>query len=357
MEEREVRLSDEGTKGRRGKRTWQTSENRPQICLYLNRTKLETMNQINLHPLYRRHNIDSAMSAIVEFYKKNFLTLFIIAAIMAVINQFVASMINIAELQEEFQATGDITLILEKMRGLVVPILIISLVNLFFTAVLQHYIIFKPIDSSNTIFVSLVKSLRYYIPLLVIMILLGFFGAIALVLGIIALVIGAFFAGLYIMTLYLFIMPVMMVEGPDIGNTIGRTFRLAHKDFWTNIGWVAVFLIILIVISVIASAIILLPFTGGFLKSIFNPGDAPKFDYMTNPVYLILSGLLSALTLPLMPIFGCVLYFNARAGEEERKNTEIMQPDDRPRVEDLYAKPYADQSEDEIKKELPEKEN
>ena len=52
---------------------------------------------------------------------------------MSLIIQFVASMININELQEEFLTTGDITLILERIREFVVPIIIISLINLFFT--------------------------------------------------------------------------------------------------------------------------------------------------------------------------------------------------------------------------------
>ena len=106
------------------------------------------------------------------------------------------------------------------------------------------------------------------------MILLAFAGSFAIVLGIFVLVVGVFFSLLYVMTLYLIILPTMMVEGPDIGNTISRTFKLAHRGFWSNIGWVSVFLILLIVISVILSSIILLPFSGSFLRVLFNPENA-----------------------------------------------------------------------------------
>ena len=149
---------------------------------------------------------------------------------------------------------------------------------------------------------------------------------------------------LYIMTLYLFILPIMMVEGPNIANTISRTITLAHRNFWSNIGWVAVFLIILIVVSVIFSGIILLPFTGNFVKTIMNPEDASTLvDMTTNPLFIILSTVVSAITLPLMPIFSCILYFNGKAGEEQGKTDSLLnRENEKVRVEDLYAKPYTD---------------
>jgi hypothetical protein len=255
---------------------------------------------------------------------------------MSLISQYASSMINIAEFQNELQNTTDFTVIIDKMRDLMVPILIISLINLFFTAVMQHYVIYKPIDSGNSILISVLQAIKYYIPFIIIMVLLSFFGSIAMILGIFAFVVGAFFAALYIMTIYLFILPVMMVEGPNIGNTISRTFRLAHRDFWSNIGWVAVFLIILVVISVIFSALAMLPFSGSMLKSIFSGEQKP--DFTNNIPFLILTGLFRALTMPLLPLLGCVLYFNGRAGEDEAARI-IEKPEERIRVEDLYAKP------------------
>lgn len=298
------------------------------------------MDQFSSHPLYRRHNIDSAMSSIWEFYKSKFLSLFIISLVMSLVIQYASTMVNVKELQ----TITDPLLLLEKLKGFLVPVLIISLINLLFATILQYYIIYNPLSSENNFFVSLLKSLKYFIPYLIIMVLLAFFGTIAIVLGVLALIIGAFFAILYIMTLYLFVLPIMMIEGPNIANTITRTFKLAHKNFWTNIGWVAVFLIILIVISVIFSAIVLLPFTGNFLKTIMNPENgAAVTDVSTNPFFIILSSLIGALTLPLIPIFACVLYFNGRAGEEQNQIITPANPDnDRVRVEDLYAKPYSE---------------
>jgi hypothetical protein len=235
-------------------------------------------------------------------------------------------------------------ILLEKIKGILIPILIISLINLLFTTIIQYYVIFNPVDSDNTVINSIVRSLKYFIPYLIIMVLLAFAGSVAIVLGIFVLIVGAFFAMLYVVTIYLFILPIMMVEGVNIGTTITRTIKLTHRNFWSNIGWVAVFIIIMLVISVIFSGIILLPFSGSFLKTIVNPEDAAAaIDVTTKPLFIILSAIVSAFTLPLMPIFACILYFNGKAREEQIEPTKPMEPEEKPlRVEDLYAKPYSE---------------
>jgi len=298
------------------------------------------MEPISNHPLYRKHNIDSAMSSLWDFYKKKFLSLFIMSFVMSLVIQYVSTQVNITELS----SITDPKLLLEKIQGFLIPILIISLINLLFTTILQYYIIFNPLNSGDNIFNSILKSLKYFIPYLIIMILLAFAGSIAIILGIFVLIVGAFFAMLYVVTLYLFILPVMMVEGINIGNTISRTITLTHRNFWSNIGWVAVFIIIMLVVSVIFSGIILLPFTGSFVKTIMKPEEASKLvDLVSNPLYIILSAIVSALVLPLMPIFACILYFNGKAGEEQIQAIPSADPENnKVRVEDLYAKPYSD---------------
>jgi hypothetical protein len=186
------------------------------------------------------------------------------------------------------------------------------------------------------------------------MILLAFAGSIAIILGIFVLIIGALFAMLYIVTHYLFILPVMMIEGGNIGSTITRTIKLVHRNFWSNIGWVSVFIIIMLVVSVIFSGIILLPFTGSFVKTILNPEDATKLiDVTSKPLYIILSAIVSALILPLMPIFACILYFNGKAGEEQIQPVPTVNPEnDKVRVEDLYAKPYSEDHPDNPEKNI-----
>jgi hypothetical protein len=298
------------------------------------------MDQFRNHPLYRKHNIDSAMSSLWDFYKKRFLSLFLISFVMSLVLQYVSTFVNIQELS----SVTDPMVMLGMMKELLVPILIISVINLLFNVILQYYVIYNPLSKENNILISMLKSLRYFIPYLIIMVLLAFAGSIAIVLGILALIVGVFFSLLYIFTLYFFILPVMMTEGPHIANTISRTITLAHRNFWSNIGWVAVFIIVLIVISLISSGIILLPFTGNFLKTIINPGETSGLTDMTkSPLFLILSALAGALTFPLIPLFSCILYFNGIATEDKSLEATVADPENTTvRVEDLYAKPYSD---------------
>lgn len=298
------------------------------------------MDNLTNHPLYRIHNIDSAMNGIWEYYKKKFIPLFFISLAMSLVIQYISKSIDIKELQN----ITDPMVMLEALKGYLVPILIISLINLLFTTILQYYILFNPVRTEYDFLNSLLKSLKYFIPYLIIMVLLAFAGSIAILLGLLALVVGVFFSLLYVMTIYLFILPVMMAEETNIADTITRTLSLAHRNFWSNIGWVAVFLIILIVVSVILSGIILIPFTGGFIKTLVNPQEATELvDFSTKPLFIILSALVNALTMPLMPILSCVLYFNGRAREEnDKKIPEYIIEDDKVKVEDLYAKPYSD---------------
>jgi hypothetical protein len=298
------------------------------------------MNQFNNHPLYRKHNIDSALSSLWEFYKKKFVPLFIASLVISLVTQYASTLVNMKELS----TITDPMIFLEKMKGLLVPFLIVSLISLLSTTILQYYIIFNPVNGENTIFKSVVRSLKYFIPYLIIMILLAFAGTIAIILGVFVLIVGAFFAMLYVVTLYLFILPVMMTEETNIGITISRTISLAHKNFWSNIGWVSVFIIIMLVISVVLSGLILLPFTGSFVKTIVHPDDSSTLIDVTNkPAFIILSAIVSALTIPVMPIFACILYFNGKAREEQVQTPLAYNPEEnKVRVEDLYAKPYSD---------------
>lgn len=299
------------------------------------------MAEITGHPLYRIHTIDSAMNSLWEFYKKKFPVLFIISLIVSLLTQYISTRINFTELQ----TITDPQEMLLRMREYVVPMLLITVLNLFFTTVIHYYVIYNPLSPENTPIRCSINSLSYFLPYLVIIILLAFFGSILLVLGLAALIVGAFLAALYILTIYMFILPVMMVEGPNIGNTITRTIRLSHRNFWSNAGWTAVFLVIIIVISVIFSGLILLPFTGSFMKVFSNPEEAAAIPELTsNPAYIILTSVVNAFVFPLLPIFASILYFNGRAREDQAAEEETYNgPDNKVKVEDLYAKPLPEE--------------
>jgi hypothetical protein len=302
------------------------------------------MDQIKEHPLYRKHNIDSAMNALWEFYKSRFVALFLISLAMSLVQQYATTMIDFKDLQ----STTDIELILEKFRAMLVPILILMVVSLLLTTILHYYVLHKPIYPECNIFTCILRSLKYYIPYLIIVILLAFAGVIAIFLGLLVLIVGVFFSVTYIMMISMFILPVMMVEDANIGNTIARTIKLSHSNFWANMGWTAVFLILMIIISIILSGIVLIPFAGSFIKTMANPEDTSRImNLTTDPLFIFLSSAVNALTLPLLPIFAFIIYFNGKAREEDI-NLPIYDNGNngRVRVEDLYAKPRLEEDQD-----------
>jgi hypothetical protein len=293
------------------------------------------MDNLNRHPLYREHNFDSAFSSLWEFYRKNFISLFSISLVMSLILQYASSFVDFRELQ----TITDPEAMLSKLKEFMIPILIITVFNLFMMTILQHYVMFRPVDKKNNILVALLESLKLFVPYMIIMVLLAFAGSVIIALGLMALVIGVFFSLIYIMTFYLFILPVMMAEGTNIAHVLARTIKLTHRNFWANLGWVASLLVIIVILSVILSGIILIPFTGSFLKSIVETQDKDTvFNLLSNPLFFILSAASNAIVFPLLPIFACIMYFNASAREEvilpESKNQE-----DNVRIEDLYAPP------------------
>jgi uncharacterized membrane protein len=143
-----------------------------------------------------------------------------------------------------------------------------------------------------------------------------------------------------------FILPVMMVEDGNIDHTIRRTVRLAHKNFWPNMGWTAVFIILFLVTSLILSGLVLLPFAGSFMSAFANPEDKSQIiTISTSPMFILLSSAVNALTLPLFPIFAFILYFNGRAQEDNVNINPVKEEGEyKVKVEDLYSKPRDDHS-------------
>ena len=302
------------------------------------------MDKFSSHPLYRKHDIDSVLSSLWPFYRKNFVVLFITSLVFILLIQYLSS--TLFDYARLYSSTGtmDPVEILEELKKAILPYLVILAAGLILTTILHYYVIYKPVDSGLNIFLAAFKSMKYIIPYIIIFVLLVFFMFIAMIVGLLALIIGIFFTMLYVIMIQFFILPILMVEGTDIGNAIVRTFTLAHRRFWPNLGWTAVYTILLMVAYIFLSSLIFLPFSGSFFKIIMNPADAGEvMNFMTNPWYIILSAFISAFFTPLMPIFSTILYFNGKAREEDAASPVLASNEpDKVRVEDLYAKPYSD---------------
>jgi hypothetical protein len=297
------------------------------------------MENLSNHPLYRSHNIDSVMSSLWEFYKKNFLVLFISSLIVSIGTQLISTQINLGDMT----SVTDPMQLLEKYKRMMVPFLEMAAISLLFNVILQYYIMYNPLEAHPSIFKAAYKSLKYLPAYIIILILFMFMAVVALLIGIVILIVGMFFAAFWLAMVFMFILPVLMAEGTNIGHCISRTFALSHRRFWSNMGWVALLILVIMVVSIIMSGLIMIPFTGSFLKGLSHPENISNMmDFTSNPVYILLSAILSAIIVPLMPIFSAILYFNGVARETTIPQPEQNSEPERVKVEDLYAKPYSD---------------
>ncbi|MCU0462882.1 MAG: hypothetical protein MUF36_12870 [Bacteroidales bacterium] len=292
------------------------------------------MDQFNSHPLYRKHDLDSVMSSLFSFYKKHFLVLFLAAFAGNLASQFLTTSFDISKLvglTDPFEIMAEFKTWLWPMVGLMVISLLLSLT-------LQYFIIYKPVSSEVNIFNSIYKSLKYLLPYIVIGIIFIFFMTIAIIAGLIVFIIGVLFSVLYVFMISLFILPTLMAEGNNIGNALGRTFTLSHRHFGSNLGWTAIIFLIIMVGSLILSSLVMIPFSVNFYKILTNPAEATEaLSFMTNPWFIILSALAGSVFQPLTPILGAILYFNAKAREDDAMTpVEGTGETDKIKVEDLY---------------------
>jgi len=290
------------------------------------------MNNYQNHPLAGAVDLDTAFNKMWFFYKKYFLGLYIISVISALLTSLFTSGIDLASFQE---ASTDPELVLEKMKEMAGPYALMMLVSLIFGVVLHAWVLEKPSGEQGFISSLTKKALTSLVPYLAAVIILLILTVLLTSLGLVVLVLPGLFAIFYMVTVILFAMPVTMIETRNPIEAVSRSFRLTHKNFWANMGWVVVVFLIIIVASVLIGALVMLPFTGSLISSIANPEAASSLlDMHRNPLFIILNALLSGLVTPVMPILAFLLYFRNRGDEVTVEVT--TDSDYKVKVEDLY---------------------
>ena len=288
------------------------------------------MEKYSNHPLAGAKDLDSAMNIFWVFFKKHFMFLYIISIISTVLSTLVTSQIDMTKLP----STTDIKAVLEFYKTLTIPYTLLLIISLVFSVIMQVYIIEKPVSESFSFFDTLKKSLAVFFPYIAAIILMVIPGAIMIGVGFVLFLLPGIFALLYFFTISLFLLPVIVIENMNPGYAVSRSLSLANRNFWPNIGWVAVIALLVIIFSVIVSALLMLPFTGTFIRSISDPSAA--MEMAKNPVYLILASLTGALVGPVFPILAIILYF--RNSSEDVPAAAAAEEEPRVRVEDLYPK-------------------
>lgn len=289
------------------------------------------MEKYRNHPLAGATDLDSAMNRLWEFYKKYLPGIYLISVVISLISGVISSSLDLTGIQ----STTDPEQVLIMLKSMAVPYLLIVATSLVLGVFLHVWILEKPVEESNLMPVLVKSSLRAIIPLLVTAIFVGIAGGVLVVIGTIILILPGIFAAIYVVTIMVISLPVILIESRDPFNVIMRSLRLTHRNFWSNIAWVIVVGLMIIVISIVFSGILMLPFTGTFLKSFGNPEEATAMlEIARKPLYIIISALVTSLVTPVFPIFAFILYFR----NAEASDTELVTPeeDNRVKVEDLY---------------------
>jgi len=286
------------------------------------------------HPLAGARDLDSAMIRLWAFYKKYFIGMYIISVISALISNLITSTLDTNALM---QATGDPELLVSMMKEMALPYSLIMAVSFVFTVILHAWVLGRPLDENYGVVDTLKDSAGAFFPFLLAAIVMGLGGVMLIGIGFVMLVLPGLFAMFYFITVFIFALPLALAETRNTATIIGKSFHLAHKNLWPNMGWVVVVALIMVIASMIVSGIIMLPFTGTFVKSLANPEEASALLEMSkSPLYIILSSLAGALITPVFPILAFILYFR---NSEEIPQVIIDRADDgRVKVEDLYPK-------------------
>jgi hypothetical protein len=285
------------------------------------------------HPLAGARDLDSAMTKLWAFYKQYFAGLYILSLVLGLLSAVLSARLDLSA----FQTTTDPEELLALMKDMVGPYSLIMAVSLVFGVLIHAWVLVRPLAQDNALVTALKRSLQVLIPYLIVVIVLGTAGVVLTGIGLVILVLPGFFAIFYMLTVGIFALPVTLTESRNAATVISRSFSLAHKNLWPNMGWVIVVALLMVVISLVIGGLIMLPFTGTFIRSLTDPEEASALLEMAkNPLYIVLSSLASALVTPVFPILAFILYF--------RNNTEQTSPvlteeeENRVKVEDLYPK-------------------
>jgi len=289
------------------------------------------MEKYSNHPLKGATDIDSSMNMLWNFYKKHFIVLYAISVVSALVSGIISSEMDLAALTSATEPAE----MLSVYKQMAVPYLLLILVSLVFSIVTHTYILDKPAGESYSFFETLKKSAIILVPYLAAILIIAFAGVILISLGFVLLIIPGIFALFYVITIYLFTVPVALIESTNPGHIVTRSVKLAHRNLWPNMGWTTVIILIVLIAAIVISALSTLPFTGTLLKSLSD--TSVTTDMSKNPVYIIITSLTGALVTPVLPIMAFILYFR-NAKEETVTEQAGNNSEERVRVEDLYPK-------------------
>lgn len=283
------------------------------------------MIDIKQHSLYKSMEVDSVLSNIFNIYLKKFLVMFIYSFVAVFIVQMVLYHLGFWELYKV--TLSDPNEILNVYPELMRKIGVVSVSSVIMygvlNAFLMNYLIKSDLDPEIHAWDIFIESVRKYSVHMIFFLILSTLILVAgAFLGIIVLIIGSFLAMIYLGTVLIAGGPIIVAEEKNAIEAIGRTFTLTHKDFWSTLGAVVLFVMVMILISIVMTAIIAIPFVIIFIDNWSESGSIR--DLFSTQLYdigiwsVVLNSLVSAVTYPLYAILSVVLYIKLKFKEDEK---------------------------------------
>jgi hypothetical protein len=162
---------------------------------------------------------------------------------------------------------------------------------------------------------------KYSIHMIFFLLLSGIIVTLGTVAGIFIFIIGFLVAFAYLGTVLFPGAAIVVAEEKNALEAIRRAFVLVHKDFWPTLGAMVLFVIMMILISIVVSALMSVPFVIIFFDNWSETGNIFESFKMQNYDVgmwtVLLNSLVSALTYPFYAIFSVVLYFKLKYKEDQ----------------------------------------
>jgi hypothetical protein len=283
------------------------------------------MTTLSQHKLYRNHDFDSAFSELYDIYKRNFLPLFLLSLAGNVILNLLFYYLGKRYMDWTSIAGEGLHFPDGFFSALLLMMLAALLIYTFLYLAMVCYVLRKQQGEGSSAIRLFGQSGRYFFRYLLLVVLVSLIIGAGTVLGILALVVGSLLALVYL-TVSLFVAgPALVHENIDAGSAVGRSFVLTHRDFWMSLGLVVVLYLIIMLIQFILTAIVSLPgavvflsklLSGGELTEVIGTGGFPGL-WGWGLTGIFFSSLVSALVLPLTPIFSVILYYKLKYVENE----------------------------------------
>ncbi|MEE4197078.1 MAG: hypothetical protein V2I54_05500, partial [Bacteroidales bacterium] len=214
------------------------------------------MIDLKKHSFYKPMEVDSIFSHVFQFYFKKFFHLFIFSFIAVFFIQLMAYHIGFFEI---YSMTNNPQEMMNELSGLMGKVGLYSIGAIIIYGILNAFLIYyilncevNPKASPGNLFMESFK--KYSVHMIFFLILSGLILVVGAMAGVFVFIIGMLLAMIYLGTVLFPGGAIVVAEEKNALEAIGRTFSLCHKDFWSTLGSMVLFILIMILISIVVSA-------------------------------------------------------------------------------------------------------